>query len=68
MKMSSSSSDPENYSYQSDDSDWNCIPGPYECEKSSEMYENNDKAQSSDAPTTKQDVGPYVNEPVADED
>ena len=30
MKMFSSSSDMENNSYQSDDFDWNYIPGPYQ--------------------------------------
>ena len=67
--MSSSSSDTENSSYQSDDSDWNYIPGPYQIEKSSIDNKNNslDGAKSSSADHDL-DVGPYVNEPVADAD
>lgn len=65
--MSSSSSDTENNSYQSDDSDWNYIPGPYQIEKSREIDENTGEAQSSSV-DQEQDIGPYVNEPVADED
>ena len=65
--MSSSSSDTENNSYQSDDSDWNYIPGPYQIEKPSEIDKNTGEAQWSSA-DNEQDIGPYVNEPVADED
>ena len=67
--MSSSSSDTENSSYQIDDSDWNYIPGPYQIEKSSIDNKNNslDGAKSSSADHDP-DVGPYVNEPVADAD
>jgi hypothetical protein len=43
--MSSSSSDTENNSYQSDDSDWNYIPGPYQIEKPSEIDKNTGEAQ-----------------------
>ena len=64
--MSSSSSDTENNSYQSDDSDWNYSPGPYQIEKSSEIDECAAEAKSSSS--REQDVGPYMNEPVADED
>ena len=64
--MSLSSSDMENNSYQSDDSEWNYISGPYQIEKSSEIDEYTGKAKSSGS--HKQDVGPYVYEPVADED
>ena len=38
--MSSSSSDTESQSYQSDDSEWNYIPGPYNIEKTSASGEN----------------------------
>ena len=65
--MSSSSSDTENNSYQSDGSDWNYIPGPYQIAKSSETNENSSEANSSSAANEK-DIGPYANEPVADED
>ena len=44
--MPSSSSDTENNSYQSDDSDWNYIPGPYQIAKSSETNENSSEAKS----------------------
>ena len=65
--MSSSSSDTENNSYQSDGSDWNYIPGPYQIAKSSETNENSSEANSSSAANEK-DIDPYANEPVADED
>ena len=62
--MSSSSSDTESHSYQSDDSEWNYIPGPYNIEKTSasgsEMRDSNSRHEGN--------VGPYANEPVADED
>ena len=62
--MSSSSSDTENDSYQSDDSDWNYIPGAYQIAKSSETNKNSSEAKSSSA-ADEQDIGPYANEPVA---
>ena len=71
--MSSSSSDTENNSYkamaQSDGSDWNYIPGPYQIAKSSETNENSSarEANSSSAANEK-DIGPYAIEPAADED
>ena len=59
--MSSSSSDTENNSYQSDDSDWNYIPGPYQIAKSSETNENSSEANSRSAANEK-DIGPYAND------
>lgn len=59
--MSSSSSDTENDSYQSDDSDWNYIPGPYKIAKSSETNKNSTEAKSSSA-ADEQDIGPYAND------
>ena len=61
--MSSSSSDTENNSYQSDGS----VPGPYQIAKSSETNENSSEANSTSTANEK-DIGPYANEPVADED
>ena len=57
----------ENNSYQSDDSDWNYIPGPCQIVKSSETNENSSEANSSSTANEK-DIGPYANEPVANED
>ena len=64
--MSSSSSDTEYQSYQSDDSDWNYIPGPYNIEAPTESGENVNIAR--DSSHNDEDAGPYANEPVADED
>ena len=65
--MSSSSSDTENQSYQSDDSDWNYIPGPYDIERPTKSGENANETRDSSS-HNHGDVGPYTNEPVADED
>ena len=45
--MSSSSSDTESHSYQSDDSEWNYIPGPYNIEKTSASGENGSEMRDS---------------------
>ena len=58
--MSSSNSNSENDSYETDDSDWNYIPGPYEIKKSSGATANVE-ATDDDEP----DLAPYGNEPVA---
>lgn len=63
--MSSSSSDTESGSYQTDDSDWNYIPGPYEIKKRSEATANVDDQTTDD---DELELGPYGNEPVADEE
>ena len=65
--MSSSSSDTESQSYQSDDSEWNYIPGPYNVEKTSASGENGSEMRDSNS-HHEGNVGPYANEPVADED
>ena len=57
-KMSSSSSDTESGSYQTDDSDWNYIPGPYKISKVSEATAIVDDETTDDEP----DLGPYGNE------
>ena len=59
--MSSSSSDTENNSYQSDDSDWSYIPGPYQIAKSSETNDNSSEANLSSAANEK-DISPYAND------
>ena len=64
--MASSSSDTESNSYYSDDSEWNYIPGPYQIENPCTTDENIGEAQSSSDRV--QDVGPYINEPIADEE
>ena len=65
--MASSSSDAESHSYQSDDSEWNYIPGPYNVEKTSASGENGSEMRDSNS-HHEGNVGPYANEPVADED
>ncbi|XP_028408361.1 uncharacterized protein LOC114530939 [Dendronephthya gigantea] len=62
--MSSSSSDAESNSYQSDDSDWNYIPGPYIIKKQSEAAANIDDQITDET----SELGPYANEPAADEE
>ena len=57
--MSSSSSDTESQSYQSDDSEWNYIPGPYNVEKTSASGEMRDSNSHHEG-----NVGPYANEPA----
>ena len=64
--MSSSASDTENQSYQSDDSEWNYITGPYNIEKTSASGENGSEMRDSNS-HHEGNVGPYANEPVADE-
>lgn len=64
--MSSSSSDTENESYQTDDSDWNYIPGPYTVNDPTEVEGTVGEATAMD--DREPDVGPYANEPVADEE
>ena len=65
--MSSSSSDFESQSCQSDDSEWNYIPGPYNIEKTSASGENGSEMRDSNS-HHEGNIGPYANEPVADED
>ena len=65
--MASSSSDTESRSYQGDDSEWNYIPGPYNIEKTSASGENGSEMRDSNS-HHEGNVGPYANEPVADED
>ena len=61
--MSSSSSDPENHSYQSDDSEWNYIPGPYNIEKTSASGENGSEMRDSNSHHEGNvNVGPYAND------
>ena len=56
--MSSSSSDTESQSYQSDDSEWNYIPGPYNIEKTSASGENGSEMRDSNS-HHEGNVGPY---------
>ena len=65
--MSSSSSETENSSYQSDDSDWNYIPGPYVIRESSEARANVDHADQTTG-DGEPEIGPYENEPAANEE
>ena len=65
--MALSSSDTESHSYQSDDSEWNYIPGPYNIEKTSASGENGSEMRDSNS-HHEGNVGLYANEPVADED
>ncbi|XP_046839887.1 uncharacterized protein LOC124434069 [Xenia sp. Carnegie-2017] len=62
--MSSSNSDTESTSYQTDDSDWNYYPGIFDIKKTSEASATKDDKSTDD----NADVGPYSNEPVADEE
>ena len=71
--MASSSSDTENGSCQTDDSDWNYIPGPHikgePTEVETSLSEHNTasaSAMSNDH--DEQDLGPYADEPIADEE
>ncbi len=64
--MASSSSDTESDSYYSDDSEWNYIPGPYQIKNPSATDENIGEVQSSSDRV--QDVGLYINEPIADKE
>ena len=59
--MSSSSSDTESHSYQSDDSEWNYTPGPYDIEKTSASGENGSEMRDSNS-HHEGNVGPYAND------
>ena len=65
--MPSSSSNTESQSYQSDDSEWNYIPGAYNIKKTSASGENGSEMRDSNS-HHEGNVGPYANDPVADED
>ena len=58
--MFSSSSNTESHSYQSDDSEWNYIPGPYNIEKTSARGENGSEMRDSSS-DHEGNVGPYAN-------
>ena len=67
-EMSSSSSDTEYQSYQSDDLDWNYIPGPYNIEAEAPTESGENVNIACDSSHNDEDAGPYANEPVADKD
>ena len=71
--MASWSSDTENESCQTDDSDGNYIPGPHIISEPTEVAtslseHNTASASAINNDHDQQDLGPYADEPIADEE
>ena len=61
--MDSPASDSENESYQTDDSEYNYIPGPHLIDEPTEVEEAVGSPEAEEP-----NVGPYADEPDADEE
>ena len=71
--MASSSSDTENGSCQTDDSDWNYIPGPHIISEPTEVEtslseHNTASASAMSNEHDEEHIGSYADEPIADEE
>ena len=61
------------FSHQTDDSDWNYIPGPHIISEPTEVEtslseHNTASALAMSNDHDEQDLGPYADEPIADEE
>ena len=66
--MDSPASDSENESYQTDDSEYNYIPGPHLIDEPTEVEEAVGSPNMVNMGAEEPNVGPYADEPVADEE
>ena len=65
--MDSPASDSENESYQTDDSEYNYIPGPHLIDEPTQVEEAFGSPNMVNMGAEEPNVGPYADEPVADE-
>ena len=67
LEMDSPASDSESESYQTDDSEYNYIPGPHLIDEPTQVEEAFGSPNMVNMGAEEPNVGPYADEPVADE-